>query len=73
MFSRSNRDHSRIIDQVYAVIERHGSVMQGAGVLSEETNLDTRPILAALDLLEQEGKVVRRIAPKDVHETPGSF
>jgi len=40
MFSRSNPDHSRIIDQVYAVIDRLGSVMQGAGVLSKETNLD---------------------------------
>ena len=29
MFSRSNRDHSRIIDQVYAVIDRYGSVMKG--------------------------------------------
>ena len=73
MFSRSNPDQSRITDQVYAVIERHGSVMQGAGVLSEETNLDTRSILAALDLLEQEGKIVRRITPKDVHERLDSF
>ena len=72
MFSRSNPDHSRITDQVYAVIARHGSVMQGAGVLSKETNLDTRSILVALDLLEQEGKIVRRITPKDVHERPGA-
>jgi hypothetical protein len=42
-------------------------------VLSKETNLDTRSISAALDLLEQEGKVVRRIMAKDVNETRGSF
>jgi hypothetical protein len=64
-FSRQDAEESRITDQVHEVIKRHGSVMQGAGVLSKETNLDTRDILAALDLLEEEGKIVRTITPKD--------
>jgi hypothetical protein len=64
-FSRQNAEQSRLTDEVYGVIVRHGSVMQGAGVLSKETHLDTRSILAALDLLEEEGKIVRTITPKD--------
>jgi hypothetical protein len=72
MFSRSSPEHSRITDQEYAVIARHGSVMQGAGVLSKKPISTPRTILVALDLLEQEGKIVRRITPKDVHERPGA-
>jgi hypothetical protein len=64
-FSRKNAEQSRITDEVYKVLARHGSVMQGAGVLSKETNLDTRSILAALDLLEEEGKIVRTITRKE--------
>jgi hypothetical protein len=64
MFSRRNPEHSQMTDQVHAVIKRHGTVLQGAGVLSTETNLDVRDILAALDLLEEEGKITRTITLK---------
>jgi hypothetical protein len=64
-FSRQNAEQSSITDQVHDVIKRLGTVTQGAGVLSKETNLDARDILAALDLLEEEGKIVRTIMPKD--------
>jgi hypothetical protein len=64
-FSRQNAKQSRITDQVHDVIKRLGPVTQGAGVLSKETNLNVRDIWADLDLLEEEGKIVRTITPKD--------
>ena len=36
-----------------------------ASVLSKETNVNARDMWAALDLLEEEGKIVRTITPKD--------
>lgn len=57
MFSRNNGEQSRITDQVLAVIEKHGGALLGNGLLTKETELDARSILAALDLLSKEGKV----------------
>ena len=63
--SRENAEQSRIVDEVYAVIARHGIVRDRSGVLSAETKLEARDILAALELLLDEGKIVRTAAPKD--------
>ena len=64
LFSRWNAEQSKITDQVHEAIIRLGIVTQGARVLSNETNLDTRDILAALELLEEEGRITLSITPK---------
>jgi hypothetical protein len=63
-YSRQNAEQSRLTDEVYAVIQRHNSLVLGTGVLTQETEQDQRSILAALDLLVEEGKVTITLTPK---------
>jgi hypothetical protein len=69
MFSRSNAEQSRITDQVWAVVERHGGAVLGDGLLTRETDLDARSILAALDLLTKEGKIRITVSPRGTSAT----
>jgi hypothetical protein len=55
-YSRQNAEQSRLTDEVYAVIQRYKSVDLN-GRLTEETKQGARSILAALDLLVEEGKI----------------
>jgi hypothetical protein len=56
-YTRQNTEQSKLTDEVYAVILRHQGVVLGKGLLSEETKQDARSILAALELLAEEGKI----------------
>ena len=58
LYSRRNKEESRLTDEVYAVIQRHGSVPIPKGILTRETGHDSRSVLAALELLEEEEKIV---------------
>lgn len=51
-------------DKVHEVIRRHGSLTLGDGTLSKETGLDIRAILAAIELLSEEGKLIVTMTPK---------
>lgn len=56
-FSRGDAEQSKITDAVYAVIGTHDGLVLGDGKLTNETGLDAKSILAALELLESEGKI----------------
>jgi hypothetical protein len=64
-YSRQSAEESHLCDEVYAVIEHHGVVVLGDGRLTYETKQDTHSILAALALLEAEGKITVTRNPKE--------
>jgi hypothetical protein len=64
-YSRQSAEESNLSDEVYAVIEHHRVVVLGDGRLTYETKQDTRSILAALALLEEERKITITRNPKD--------
>lgn len=51
-------------DKIYDVIQRHGGTVLGDGLLTKETNLDARTILAALDVLAEQGRIRITMTPK---------
>ena len=64
-FSRVNERQSQLTDELFAVIEHHGSVVLGDGRLTKETSLDARSILAAVELLAEEGKIIIETRPNE--------
>jgi hypothetical protein len=56
-YTRHNAEQSKLTDEVYAVILRHEGLVLGKGLLTKETKQDARSILAALELLAEEGKI----------------
>lgn len=56
-YSRCNREQSEQTDRVYVVISKIRSVTLGDGTLTRETQSDARSILAAIELLLEEGKI----------------
>jgi hypothetical protein len=63
-YSRLNNEQSRQADEVYEVIQRHTQLTLGDGTLTRETKQDCRSVLAALELLSEEGKVTVTMTPK---------
>jgi hypothetical protein len=63
-YSRQDAEQSRLTDEVYAVIQRYDGLVLGDGRRTTETNQDARSILAALDLLAEEGKIRIETTPK---------
>ena len=63
-YSRLSMEQSRQADKVHEVIRKHGSLTLGDGTLSKETGLDVRAILAAIELLSEEGKLIVTMTPK---------
>ena len=65
-YSRTNKDHSELADKVFAIMKRDAgadSVVSLTGQLTRETGKDLKSILAALELLHEEGKI--RWVPKE--------
>jgi hypothetical protein len=58
--SRTNRDHSELADKVLAIMKRDvgpDGVVSLTGQLTRETGSDLKSVLAALELLHEEGKI----------------
>lgn len=64
-YSRAVKEQSRLTDEVYEAIARLGRVVLGDGRLTKETHQDGRSILAALELLAEEGKIRIEGTPKE--------
>jgi hypothetical protein len=65
-YSRTNKDHSELADRVFAIMQRDAGadgVVSLKGQLTRETGMDLKSVLAALELLYEEGKI--RWVPKD--------
>jgi hypothetical protein len=63
-YSRNNEEQSRLTDEVYAAIQRCKGPVLGDGHLSAETKQNPRSIYAALELLEEEGKITIALTSK---------
>jgi transcription initiation factor IIE alpha subunit len=63
-YSRLNMEQSDQADKVYEVIKKHGSMILGDGTLLKETGLDVHSVLAVIELLSEEGKVIVTMTPK---------
>jgi hypothetical protein len=63
-YSRLNMGQSDQANKVHEVIKKHGTLTLGDGTLTKETGLDCRSILAAIELLSEEGKLVVTMTPK---------
>jgi hypothetical protein len=63
-YTRQNAEQSRLTDEIYEVIKRHNGMVLGNGLLTKETKQDARSILAALELLAEEGKIRIETTPK---------
>jgi hypothetical protein len=70
-YSRNNEEQSRLTDEVYAAIQRCKGVVLGDGHLSAETKQEPRSIYAALELLEEEGKITITVTSNAREECKG--
>jgi hypothetical protein len=71
-YSRNNEEQSRLTDEVYAAIQRCKGMVLGDGHLSAETKQEPRSIYAALELLEEEGKITIAVTRNAREECKGS-
>lgn len=65
-YSRTNKNDSELTDRVFAIMQRDAGpngIISLKGQLTGETGADSKSVLAALELLLEEGKI--RLVPKN--------